>query len=86
MIAAALPQHLPGLEPTLTHVGYLAVVGLVLVEALGVPVPGETALILAAIYAGTGRLNVVLVGALGFLGAVLGETSDSGSGTSAGGR
>jgi membrane protein DedA with SNARE-associated domain len=70
-------QHLPGvlhsLEPTLDHFGYVAVVGLVLVEDFGVPVPGETVLILAAVYAGTGRLNVLLVGLLGFIGAVIGD-------------
>jgi membrane protein DedA with SNARE-associated domain len=77
MIAAGMTQHLPGvlhsLEPTLNHYGYLAVVGLVLIEDFGVPVPGETVLILAAVYAGSGRLNVVLVGVLGFVGAVLGD-------------
>src|ERR1700722_10158636 len=77
MVAVTMHQHLPGvlhtLEPTLNHFGYLAVVGLVLIEDFGVPVPGETVLILAAVYAGTGRLNVVLVGLLGILGAVLGD-------------
>jgi membrane protein DedA with SNARE-associated domain len=76
MIAAAT-QHLPGvlhsLEPALNEFGYAAVVALVLVEDFGVPVPGETVLILAAVYAGAGRLNVVLVALLGFLGAVLGD-------------
>ena len=77
MIAAATPEHLPGvlhgLEPTLDRFGYLAVVGLVLIEDFGIPVPGETVLILAAVYAGTGRLNIVLVGLLGFVGALLGD-------------
>ena len=77
MIAAATPEHLPGvlhnLEPTLDRFGYLAVVGLVLIEDFGVPVPGETVLILAAVYAGTGRLAIVLVGLLGFCGAVIGD-------------
>jgi membrane protein DedA with SNARE-associated domain len=77
MTTAAVPQQLPGvlhsLEPTLNHYGYLAVVGLVLFEDFGLPVPGETILILAAVYAGTGRLNVLLVGLLGFLAAVLGD-------------
>ena len=78
MIAAATaPQHLPGvlhaLEPTLNHYGYLAVVALVLIEDFGVPVPGETVLILAAVYAGAGRLNIWLVVLLGFLGALLGD-------------
>ena len=74
MIAAAMPQHLPGilhgLEPTLNQFGYLAVIGLVLIEDFGVPVPDETVLILAAVYAGTGRLNIVLVALLGFCGAL----------------
>jgi len=77
VIAAAASQHLPGvlhsLEPTLNQFGYLAVLGLVLIEDFGVPVPGETILILAAVYAGTGRLNVALVALLGFCGAVIGD-------------
>lgn len=77
VIAAASAQHLPGvlqsLEPILNQFGYLAVAGLVLIEDFGVPVPGETVLILGAVYAGTGRLNIVLVALLGFAGAVLGD-------------
>lgn len=69
--------HLPGvlhsLEPTLDHYGYLAVAGLVLLEDFGVPVPGETVLILGAVYAGTGRLSIVLVALLGFIGALVGD-------------
>src|ERR1700747_3897725 len=76
LIAAATP-HLPGvlhsLEPTLNQYGYLAIAGLVLLEDFGVPVPGETVLILGAVYAGTGRLNIALVALLGFCGAVLGD-------------
>ncbi len=77
MIVAAAAQHLPGalhaLEPTLDQYGYLAVAGLVLLEDFGVPVPGETVLILGAVYAGTGRLNIVLVALLAFCGAMLGD-------------
>ncbi|HEY1510826.1 MAG TPA: DedA family protein [Solirubrobacteraceae bacterium] len=77
LIAAAVSQHLPGvlhsLEPTLDNYGYAAVAGLVLVEDFGVPVPGETVLILGAVYAGTGRLNIWLVALLGFAGALLGD-------------
>src|ERR1700731_3030606 len=82
--AAAVHQHLPGvlhsLEPTLNRFGYLAVVGLVFVEDFGIPVPGETVLILASVYAGSGRLNVVLVALLGFCGAVLGDNVGFGIG------
>jgi membrane protein DedA with SNARE-associated domain len=77
MVTTAMEQHLPGvlhtLEPTLNHYGYLAVAGLVLIEDFGVPVPGETVLILAAVYAGGGRLSIVLVALLGFAGALLGD-------------
>jgi membrane protein DedA with SNARE-associated domain len=68
-----LPGVLHTLQPTLNHYGYLAVAGLVLLEDFGVPVPGETVLILGAVYAGTGRLNIVLVALLGFLAAVTGD-------------
>src|SRR5579884_789525 len=68
-----LPGFLHALEPTLNNYGYLAVTGLVLIEDFGVPVPGETVLILGAVYAGTGRLNVALVALLGFAGAVVGD-------------
>jgi membrane protein DedA with SNARE-associated domain len=61
------------LEPTLDNYGYLAVAGFVLLEDFGVPVPGETILILGAVYAGTGRLNIFLVGLIGFLAAVAGD-------------
>jgi membrane protein DedA with SNARE-associated domain len=73
---ATLP-HLPGvlhqLEPALDKYGYAAVAGLVLIEDFGVPVPGETVLILGAVYAGARRLNVFLVGLLAFLGAIIGD-------------
>jgi membrane protein DedA with SNARE-associated domain len=72
-----LPAHLPGvlhaLEPTLDNYGYLAVAGFVLLEDFGVPVPGETILIMGAVYAGTGRLNVLLVGLIAFVAAVTGD-------------
>jgi membrane protein DedA with SNARE-associated domain len=57
----------------LDNYGYLAVAGFVLLEDFGVPVPGETILILGAVYAGTGRLNIFLVGLIGFLAAVAGD-------------
>jgi membrane protein DedA with SNARE-associated domain len=76
VIASTLP-HLPGvlhqLEPALNKFGYAAVFALVLVEDFGVPVPGETVLVLAAVYAGAGRLNIVLVALFGFAGAVIGD-------------
>jgi membrane protein DedA with SNARE-associated domain len=71
--APQLPGVLHTLQPTLNHYGYLAVGGLILLEDFGVPVPGETVLILAAVYAGAGRLNIWLVALIGFLAAVMGD-------------
>lgn len=73
MSAPPLPGFLGSLAPLLNHYGYLAVGGLVLVEDFGVPAPGETVLIAAAIYAGAGQLNIVAVGLIGFVAAVLGD-------------
>jgi membrane protein DedA with SNARE-associated domain len=83
LTAAATPAHLPGvlhsLEPTLDRFGYLAL-GLVFLEDFGVPVPGETVLIIAAVYAGTGRLNIWLVALIGFIAAILGDNVGFGIG------
>ncbi|MGC9220263.1 MAG: DedA family protein [Solirubrobacteraceae bacterium] len=77
MSFGAATPHLPGvlhtLAPTLNHYGYIAVVVLLVLEDFGVPAPGESVLILAAIYAGTGRLDIYLVALLGFLAAVIGD-------------
>jgi membrane protein DedA with SNARE-associated domain len=73
MTASALPGFLGSLAPLLDQYGYLAVGGLVLVEDFGIPAPGETVLIAAAVYAGAGQLNVVAVAVIGFVAAVLGD-------------
>jgi membrane protein DedA with SNARE-associated domain len=54
--------------------GYLVVFLLVMVESIGVPVPGETALVGAALYAGsTHKLSIWLIIAVAIAGAVLGD-------------
>jgi membrane protein DedA with SNARE-associated domain len=71
------PPALPGifhtLAPVLNHYGYLAVGGFLFLEDFGVPVPGETILIAASVYAGAGRLNIALVVVIAFVAAVLGD-------------
>jgi membrane protein DedA with SNARE-associated domain len=73
MSPPALPGIFGTIAPVLNHYGYLAVAFLVTVEDFGIPVPGETVLIAAALYAGAGRMNVVAVGVIGFLAAVVGD-------------
>jgi membrane protein DedA with SNARE-associated domain len=77
ILASGSPPPLPGflnsLAGPLDHFGYWAVLLLVMVEDFGIPVPGETVLIAASVYAGAGRLNVVAVGVVGFAAAVIGD-------------
>jgi membrane protein DedA with SNARE-associated domain len=55
--------------------GYAVVALIIGLECLGLPLPGETILIAAAIYAGTGHdLNIWLVIGAAALGAILGNT------------
>jgi membrane protein DedA with SNARE-associated domain len=68
-----LPGFLNSLSGPLGHYGLWAIALFVLVEDFGIPVPGETVLIAGAIYAGSGRLNVVAVGLVGFAAAVFGD-------------
>jgi membrane protein DedA with SNARE-associated domain len=68
-----LPGFLNSLAGPLEHYGLWAILLLVLVEDFGIPVPGETVLIAGAIFAGSGRLNIVAVGVVGFVAAVLGD-------------
>lgn len=58
----------------ITTYGYFAVALLVGAESLGVPLPGETILILAAIYAGhTHRLSVWIIFVVAAAAAVIGD-------------
>ena len=68
-----LPGFLHGVAPILDRWGYLAVAGVIGVESFGVPAPGQTILVAAAVYAGAGRLNVFAVGAIAFVAAVVGD-------------
>ena len=55
--------------------GYLIVFLGVGVESMGVPVPGETVLIIGAVLAGHGHLDAPGVAVAGLLGAVLGDNT-----------
>lgn len=54
--------------------GYLAVFGLIVFQSLGVPLPGEAALIAAAVYAShTGKLSIVAVVVVAAVASALGS-------------
>ncbi|MGH9101159.1 MAG: DedA family protein [Acidimicrobiales bacterium] len=63
------------LHDLIVHYGYAAVFCVVGVESLGVPFPGETALVVAATYAGaTHRLSVFAIFGAAAAGAIIGDT------------
>jgi hypothetical protein len=63
------------LAPLLDSYGYLAVGGLLLAENVGVPLPGETILIAAALYAGAGQLNIALVALIALVACIVGDNA-----------
>ncbi len=68
----SLVEHL---GPFITHYGYFAVFLLVGLESAGIPMPGETALVSAAIFAGKGTLNIELVIAAAAVAAMVGDNA-----------
>jgi membrane protein DedA with SNARE-associated domain len=59
----------------ISQYGYWAVGGIVALESIGIPLPGETTLIAAATFAGaTHRLDITLVVAAAAVGAIVGDT------------
>jgi len=72
---APLPGFLNSVASPVEHYGYWAIALLLLLENIGIPViPGELAMIAGAIFAGTGRagLNVVGVGIVAVTAAIIG--------------
>jgi len=65
-------QHL---HEFVAHYGYFAVIILVGLESAGVPLPGETALVSAAVFAGQGTLNIWGVIACAALAAIVGDNA-----------
>lgn len=55
------------------HLGYPLLIVVVAIESMGVPVPGETALIFGGLAASDGRLSIVLVIVFGALAAIVGD-------------
>jgi membrane protein DedA with SNARE-associated domain len=74
MPVGALFLHSRTIDHILSTYGYAAVFGMTAIESLGVPVPGETTLIAAALYAGaTGNLTIWLVVVAAAGGAIAGD-------------
>ena len=64
------------LHQLMTTYGLWALFGIVMLESMGLPLPGETALVSAALYGGaTGHFQLWEVIAVAFAGAVIGDTA-----------
>src|SRR5262249_3406772 len=75
------------LTQLLSVYGYWAVLLVVAAESMGLPVPGETPLLSAAVYAGlSGHLSIALVIAAAATGAILGDNAGFFIGRTAGER
>ncbi len=68
-----LPAFIQAIAPILDKYGYWAVGGFILLEDFGIPLPGETTLITAAVFSVLGHLNIFLVILIGIIGAVIGD-------------
>jgi membrane-associated protein len=56
-----------------SNLGYPALILLVMAESAGIPLPGETALLTAALLAASGHLSIVLVIVFAATGAIVGD-------------
>lgn len=69
-----LHDSLKFLEPYLTHYGYPVIFLVIFIESFGIPAPGQTLLIAAAVLAAQGKLSIALVLLIAFLAAVIGDS------------
>lgn len=60
-------------SPLIAQYGLIAVFSIVGMESLGLPLPGETVIILASGLAGGGQMNIYAVAFVAFLAAVVGD-------------
>ncbi|MEP7191182.1 MAG: DedA family protein, partial [Roseiflexaceae bacterium] len=65
---------LPFLQNLLATYGYIVVALGILIESMGIPLPGETLLLLGAAYAGAGHMNIWGVILAAAIGAIVGDT------------
>lgn len=69
-----LHDSLKFIEPYLTHYGYPVIFLVIFIESFGIPAPGQTLLIAAAVLAAQGKLSIALVLLIAWLAAVIGDS------------
>ena len=76
-----------GVDHVLSSYGYYAIVLIVMLESAGVPMPGETILVSASVYAGTKhQLDIRIIIAAAAAAAILGDNLGFWAGRALGGR
>lgn len=65
---------LTSLTPYIANFGYLIVAGFIIIEGIGVPLPGETVLVFVAAFTTTGKPSLALVIVVGAISAMLADT------------
>lgn len=71
----SIAPYIKAVLPYIHHYGYWAVFFAIFLEDFGLPMPGETTLIVCSLFAALGELNILLVGILSFSGAVMGDNT-----------
>ncbi len=71
----SIAPYIKTIIPYIQTYGYWAVFFAIYLEDFGLPVPGETMLIICSLFAALGQLNPILVGVLSFTGAVMGDNT-----------
>ncbi|HXN06526.1 MAG TPA: DedA family protein, partial [Nitrospiria bacterium] len=69
-----IQHYLEIARPYLERYGYASVFGVVLVEGFGIPAPGQTLIIAAAVLASEGKFNIVVLLTLAWTAAVIGDS------------
>lgn len=68
-----IPSSLEHVAPLVSEYGYIAVFALLFLEDFGVPVPGETILVAASVFAGLGKLNIFVIIPVAIAAAFIGD-------------
>jgi membrane protein DedA with SNARE-associated domain len=72
-LVTTFEQHLAAAQPLLKQWGQVAVFGCIFGEGIGIPLPGQTLLVAAALLAGRGELALVPLLVIAFVAAALGN-------------
>lgn len=79
-----LPGVFGTISPLIDHHGYLAIAVIVLLANIGLPLPAESAVVLGAVFASNGHLDITAVGVVAAVTAVIGSAIGFGIGAGLG--